>query len=295
MIPLVEIFCLIDDFCKYFEQLTYQRSLATLHKQRNRAFTMTLSEVMTVLVLFHLTHYRTFKDFYLHCVQTSLRQEFPKRVSYNRFVELMQEAVIPLVIMLHCCKGKQTGKYYVDSTKLEVCHNLRISRHKVFKDLARRGKTSTGWFFGFKLHLVLNDQGEIMSFNLTSGNTDDRAVVERLTQHLTGLLFGDRGYISKKLMRTLSSQGIEIITRLKKNMKSKPLAAFKQLLLSGRGVIETAIGQLKEICQIQHTRHRSPTNFLANLFSGLLAYVFKPHKPSVSWKNKLSALLLTSN
>ncbi|MGL4824728.1 MAG: hypothetical protein ACRC4G_00815 [Alphaproteobacteria bacterium] len=113
MVPLVEIFCLMDDFCKHFQQFADKRSLSTPDKKRKRASTMTLSEVMTILVLFHLSHYRTFKDFYLDCVQSSLRQAFPKLVSYNRFLELMQTAVIPLVVLLNCCKGKQTGTYYI--------------------------------------------------------------------------------------------------------------------------------------------------------------------------------------
>lgn len=295
MLPLVEIFCLIDDFCKYFYTVVDQKALQNPDRKRNRSYTMTLSEIMTILVLFHLSHYRTFKDFYFHVVRSTLNKEFPKLVSYNRFVELMPQAVMPLVILLHCCRGKQTEKYYVDSTKLEVCHNRRIFSHKVFKDIAQRGKTSTGWFFGLKLHLVLNDQGEIIAFTLTPGNTDDRAVVPRLVKTLTGLLFGDRGYISKKLAESLNSQGLELITRVRKGMRAPSLGVLKQLLLKGRGFIETAIGQLKEICQIQHTRHRSPHNFLANLFSGLLAYVFKPKKPSVSWKNHLNGFLLTPN
>lgn len=295
MAPLTEIFCFIDDFCKIFEEIRQHRSLGRAGRQRNRAYKMTLSEVMTILVTFHLSHYRTFKDFYTQAVEEHLRSEFPNLVSYNRFVELMKEAVLPLVIMLNGCSGKQTGKYYIDSTKLQVCHNMRIFRHKVFKGIAARGKTSTGWFFGFKLHLVLNEYGEILRFTLTSGNRDDRAVVRKLVKDLKGWLFGDRGYISKKLTETLRAQGLELITRLKKNMVPRPLSALQDFFLSQRGLIETAIGQLKEICQIQHTRHRSPNNFLANLFSGLLAYVLKPNKPSSSWKKRLASLSLTSS
>ncbi|WP_339041942.1 transposase [Candidatus Lariskella endosymbiont of Hedychridium roseum] len=84
-------------------------------------------------------------------------------MSYNRFVELMKHAVVPQMVMLRSLSGSKTGKYYIDSTKLEVCHNMRIRRHKVFKDIAKRGKTSTGWFFGFKLHIIMNDCGEIIN------------------------------------------------------------------------------------------------------------------------------------
>lgn len=295
MAPLLEIFCVIDDFCKTFEEIRHGRSLGVLGRKRNRAYKMTLSEIMTILVAFHLSHYRTFKDFYTQAIQAHFRSEFPNLVSYNRFVELMQDAVIPLVVMLQGCSGKKTGKYYIDSTKLQVCHNMRIFRHKVFRGIAQRGKTSTGWFFGFKLHLVLNEHGEILRITLTAGNRDDRVVVQKLVKGLKGWLFGDRGYISKRLTESLRAQGLELITKLKKNMIAKPLPALQAFFLSQRGLIETAIGQLKEICQVQHTRHRSPNNFLANLFSGLLAYALKPNKPSATWKKRLATLSLMSS
>jgi IS5 family transposase len=295
MVPLLEIFCFIDDFCKYFEEVSGRRALGNPKAQRRRAYTMALSEIMTILTVFHLSHYRTFKDFYLNFVCVYWRSEFPKLVSYNRFVELMKNAIFPLAILLHGLKGQKTGKYYIDSTKLFVCHNLRISRHKVFKEFASRGKTSTGWFFVFKLHLVFNEKGEIMSLTLTSGNCDDRLVVQKLVKGLEGWLFGDRGYISKDLKNNLKKQGLELITNVKKNMKKQPLSSVKRFLLNSRRIVETAIGQLKEICHIQHTRHRSPDNFLANLFSGLLAYILKPAKPSISWGKKLFNLSLISN
>lgn len=295
MLPLTEIFCLIDDFCNFFEKETRRRSLGNPDAKRKRAYTMTLSEIMTILVLFHMSSYRTFKDFYMQGVLLSLRREFPNCVSYHRFVELMKDAVIPLTILINGCSGKATGRYYVDSTKLPVCHNLRISRNKVFKGIARRGKTSTGWFFGFKLHLVLNDRGELMSFTVSPGNRDDRAVVRKLVRNLKGWLFGDRGYISKALKASLGEQGLELITHPRANMKPRCLSALKKFFLSQRRIIETAIGQLKAICQIDHTRHRSPNNFLANLLAGLLAYIFKPRKPSVRWAHSLPSLALTSN
>lgn len=296
MAPIVEIFCIIDDFCKHFEQVSNRGSLCNPERKRQRAYRMTLSEIMTILVMFHLSQYRTFKDFYTQFVQIYWRSEFPRLVSYNRFVELMKDSVIPLIVLLKCCSGsRETGKYYIDSTKLCVCHNMRISRHKVFKGLAQRGKTSTGWFFGFKLHLVLDEYGELVRFTLTSGNKDDRSIVQKLVTNLKGWLFGDRGYISEKLSQSLHEQGLELITRLKKNMKEKPITALQKFFLNQRNLIETAIGQLKEICHVQHTRHRSPNNFLANLLSGLMAYVFKPKKPHVTWKFHISNLSLISN
>ena len=185
---------------------------------------------------------------------------------------------MPLTMILLGLTGLKTGKYYVDSTKLPVCHNLRIARNKVFKNCAKRGKTSTGWFFGFKLHLIINDQGELMSFALTSGNVDDRTPVLEMVKKLQGWLFGDRGYISGKLFEQLNKMGVELITRVKKNMKEKFIDPIKQQFLNQRGIIETIIDQLKNILHIDHTRHRSAINMQVNVLSGLLAYIFKPKK-----------------
>lgn len=284
MIPLVEIYCFIDDFCKIFELKMQKRSLNKRGKPRKiRRCSLSLSEIITILAMFQLSHYKTFKDFYCGCLVVNHKQDFHRLISYNRFVELTPRALMPLLVLLLNVKGKETGRYYVDSTKLSVCDNLRIARHKVFKNFANRGKTSTGWFFGFKLHIVINDRGEIMSFRLTSGNVDDRRLVTELCRNLKGWLFGDRGYISKKLANLLQKQGLELITNLKKTMKKQFLLPIKKYLLSKRRIIETVIGQLKAIFDIDHTRHRSVLNFQVNILAGLLAYVFKPRKPGVSF------------
>jgi len=281
VIPLEEIFCLIDDFCKLFEKKREGYFLATSARKRHKACQMSLSEIMMIEVMFHFSHYRTFKDFYKNCILDTYQDAFPKALSYNRFLELKQYALMPLAVFLSALKGQKTGLYYMDSTKLPVCNNLRISRNKVFKDCAKRGKTSTGWFFGFKLHIVFNHLGDIMSFKLTPGNVDDRQPVLELTKHLEGWLFGDRGYISKKLSLNLKQKGIEMINNVKKNMKKILLTPIKKYLLSKRGFVETIIDKLKNILHIDHSRHRSVVNFQVNVLGALLSYVFKPKKASV--------------
>jgi hypothetical protein len=131
---------------------------------------MAASELMTIVILFHLSHYRTFKDFYLECVQSQMTSYFPKLVSYNHFVEMMSSIFLPLAAYLVARLGQPTGFYYVDSTSLKVCHHRRIRQHRVFKGIAQRGKTSVDWFHGFKLHLVINHLGELVNFCVTRGN-----------------------------------------------------------------------------------------------------------------------------
>lgn len=291
MVPLLEIFCVIDDFCKYFEKELYKNALSdqTNHKSRNRSHLMSMSEMMTIVILFHLSHYKTFKDFYRHDICGHYTKDFPKRLSYSRFIQLMPTLFMPLVVFLNGLKGKQTGKYYIDSTKLPACHNLRIYRHKVFKDIAARGKTSTGWFFGFKLHLIINDQAELMQFSLTPGNVDDRnkQVIDKLTEQLQGWLFGDRGYIGKRINHELKDKGLELITRVKSNMKEKIISPIKNYYLNKRNMIETVIDQLKHALTIAHSRHRSSINMQVNVLSGLVAYIFKPKKSGVSFYQHL--------
>ena len=283
MVPITEIFYTVDEFCKTLtiknEQLLFDET-----KKRQRSFKMSLSEMMTILILFHFSHYRTFKDFYLDCVLKQYRREFPNYVSYNRFVELMEYTLLPLTIFLHTLKGEETGCYFIDSTKLSVCDNLRIKRHKVFKHFSTRGKTSTGWFFGFKLHLVFNHLGEIVNYLITPANVDDRKYVLEMMKNLKGLLIGDRGYISSKLKNSLKNIGVELVTKFKKNMKKYFIEPIKLYLLSCRNFVETSIDQLKNLLHIQHTRHRSVTNFQVNLIAGLIAFCLKPNRPSIKSK-----------
>ncbi|NJO17165.1 MAG: IS982 family transposase [Thioploca sp.] len=218
----------------------------------------------------------------LKTVRTIVRNAFPNLVSYNRFVELMQSVLIPLCAYLYSRKGKSQGIAFIDSMPIRVGHNRRINRHRTFEEVARRGKNSVDGFYGFKLHLVINDGGDLIAFFITRGNTDDRQVLEQLTQGLTGKLFGDKGYISKALRENLLERGLELITKLKRNMKPISITDFDNALLRKRSIIETVNDQLKNISQIEHTRHRSLANFMVNLIAALIAYTWQPKKPSLN-------------
>lgn len=282
---VLELFCHVDDFCRSFEPAWHAQCLTSGSKQRNRARDLALSEIMTILILFHQSHYRTFKAFYTEHVCVDLCGEFPSLVSYTRFVEFFPSALVPLCVYLHSCLGACSGVSFVDSTRVAVCHNRRIRQHRVFRGLAARGKTSVGWFFGFKLHLVFNDRGELLTFTLTPGNVDDRAPVPQFAKRLFGKLFGDKGYLSQPLVEQLAKRyGIRLITSHRKNMKPRELALLDKLLLRKRAIVETIIDQLKNISQIEHTRHRSPINFVVNLVCGLIAYCHQPKKPSLQLK-----------
>jgi hypothetical protein len=284
---IIEIYCIIDDFNKeLFKTVSgHMIDQDNQKKTRNRECKLTDSEVITILLIYHLGQFRNLKHYYLYYVKEHLNKEFPDAVSYNRFVELQQKALMPMVIFLKmCCLGKCTGVSFIDSTKLEVCHPKREKSHKVFKSIAQKGKSSMGWFFGFKLHLVINDKGEILDFLLTQANVDDREPLKNKSFHdkIFGKIIGDRGYISQELFEQLFIDGIHLITKLRKNMKNCLMHVHDRILLRKRAIIECVNDELKNICQIEHTRHRSFENFLTNLISGLIAYSFLDKKPSIN-------------
>jgi len=287
---ILDLFCSVDAFWQQFEPL-WEREQVAAGRRRRRATRLHPSEIITILILFQQSGYRTFKGFYTQHVQTQLRAEFPRLVSYQRFVELMPRVLLPLAVYLHTQLGQCTGISFVDSTSLVVCHNARIAQHRVFRADARRGKTSVGWFYGFKLHLVVNDRGELLAFCLTPGNVDDRRPVPRLVRRLFGKLFGDRGYISQPLAeQLLIEHGVSLITKVRKNMRERLLTYADKLLLRKRAIIESVNDQLKNISQIEHTRHRSPFNFVVHLLAGLIAYCHQPKKPSLHLDRDLDTL-----
>jgi len=283
---ILPVFCDIDDFCLLFEPLWRKRLLVAEAQKRHRASTLCLSEVMTIIVMFHTSSYRNFKSYYTEHVMKHLAWAFPHLPSYNRFVELMPAALVPLCAYLQTRKGLCSGISFVDSTSLKVCHNRRIHAHKVFAGCARRGKTSVDWFFGFKLHVVTNDCGELLNVRLTPGNVDDRRPVPELVKELFGKLFADRGYISQTLFETLYDQQLQLVTKLRQKMKNRLMLMFDKIMLRKRAIIESVVDQLKNISQIEHSRHRSVANCFVNLLAGLVAYTFREKKPSLNIRVK---------
>lgn len=290
---LTHIFCQIDDFCKEFYKKMAEFLLPSNKRKGPRGPKCCLSdsEIMTIIILFQSSGYRNFKVFYNQFVKIFLNNEFPNLPSYQRMIELLSRVIVPLCIFTQLNCGKHTGFYYIDSSCLPVCHIKRSKRHKTFKTIANHGKTSVGWFFGLKLHIVINEQGELIAFKITSGNCSDLKAGETMLANLNGAAFGDKGYIGKKVAENLLKRGLKLITRVRKNMKTKRLSEFETQLLNQRGIVETVIGHLKLTYQIWHTRHRSVMNAMTHLLAALAAYTIKPLKisaiKSLPSKNKL--------
>ncbi len=285
-------------FCQWLVTRENAKLLGVTRK-RGPAPRLSLREVMTILIHFHQSHCRDFKAYDAQHVCEHVRSEFPTLVSYTRFVALMPSALPAMCLYPHGRFGQATGVAFIDSTPLSVCHNRRIARHRVFAEVATRGKSSLGWFYGFKLHLIVNDQGELLAVQLTPGNIDDRKPVPQMTKNLWGKLVGDRCHLSQALFERLFARGMQLmaadrplpITPIRNNIQNRLVVLEDELLTRKRFVIGTIVDQLKNIPPIEHTRHRSPTNSIVNLIAGLIAYTWQPKKPSLHFPDNDLALL----
>lgn len=284
---IVSLFCQIHDFFLIYEAHQSSVSLGDGQppERRGRRRGLHPSEVMTILIAFHESKYRTLKHFYEKHVCVYWRSEFPNTVSYSRFVQLQQEVLDLLTLYLYTRLRKpEKGISFVDSTRLRVCENRRISAHRVFLGYAERTKTSMGWFYGFKLHLIINDTGELLAFCFTPANIDDRHPLLKLAEGLWGHLYADKGYISKDLRETLRHHGIDLVYKVRKNMQPQDLSSVDEVLLKKRTIIESVIKELKTQTQLEHSRHRSLVNFQVNAISALIAYTHLAKKPTLNFR-----------
>lgn len=285
---LVEIYVEIDDFCKTHQELIQRLLKESGLVKKNHPSKLNLSEVMTILIYYHQSWYKDFKHYYQEHVQTDLRRDFPDLVSYHRFVELIPRALLPMCLFLNyrCSLSKRTGIYYIDSAPWQVCHPKRAQQHQVMKGWAQWGKTSVGWFYGLKYHLIVNQFGELINFYVSSANKFDSnaKILFVLTKNLLGWLFGDKGYLLSEAKRALLErhEALKIFSKCRKNMKKQDIPVEARLWLKKRGIIESVIALTKQQCDAVHSRHRSPINAFVNLFAALTAYTFRQRKPSTN-------------
>src|SRR5690349_9755151 len=284
-VDITALYCCLDDFCKVFAEWEAHQLIPS-PTRRQRSGKLSRSEMLFIMVLFHLSPYKNFKTFYLYGIGVQYRECFRDLPHYDRFVSLMPRLFVPLMVLLHSLSGEETGLYFADSSKLAVCHNRRIHRHKVFDGLVARGKTSMGWFFGLKLHFVINHQGQIMALMITPGNIADSTVLDEITQHLTGKLYADKGYISHEVFHKLWQRGLHLITGIRRNMRNHLMLLGDKIMLRRRFVIETVLDILKCEMGLEHSRHRSPANAMVHILSCLIVYAYRPGKPSISLTSK---------
>lgn len=281
-IDITALFVCLDDFCHLYEQahrenlLPYDNTL----RRRRRGF-LSLSEMLLIEILYHFSPFKDFKRFYHYGVCREYRSFFKQVPTYERFIILKQRLFLPLTVLVHSLCGDETGLYFVDSTPLKVCRNKRISNHKTFDRMAKRGKNTMGWFFGFKLHLIINNKGQIMAVRITPANTDERHALLHMKKGLKGKIYADKGYVGKNIFRQLWEKGLHLITGIRKNMKNHIMPFIDKLILRKRFIIETVFGILKTDFNLEHSRHRNVTNAFVNIMACLVAYSYKNNKPAI--------------
>jgi hypothetical protein len=278
---LIELFFHLDEFCIALQQWKLQTNRLT---RPTRQPDLSDSELMSICVFYHYSGYKCFQYYYQQMVVPILKSYFPKLICYEPFLCLLTGILPGLYLFLkyRTLLSQETNLYFIDSKKLVVCHNRRIRSHRVFQGQAKRGKSSTGWFYGFKLHLVINNLGQIMNFLLTAGNVADNneEVLKTLLVHLKGECYGDRGYLTK-LFEFFYEKGLMLVTKIRSNMKNTLVKMDQKIKLRKRAVIESVNDILTSVFDIEHSRHRKPVNAFAHLFSGLIAYCFYENKPAV--------------
>jgi hypothetical protein len=282
---LYQIFFEVDNFVKSYDAYAqHQNTGQPRNGLPGRIPSLSMSEKMTILIFYHQSGFRCFQYYYEQLVMVQLRSFFPKIVSYQHFVSMIGQCSQLLFMYAHytCSLSRHTGIYFADSKKLPVCDNIRIPSNKVFSGVAGRGKSSTGWFYGLKLHLIINNLGEINNFVITPANfaDNDKKVLDVLFDGVKGKCFADKGYLTK-FFEEFYEKGIQLIAKIRKNMKNTIMKFNDKCWSKKRAVIESVNDLLMSVFDIDHTRHRNPWNAITHIIAGVAAYSFYPEKPSV--------------
>jgi hypothetical protein len=291
MIDLTELYAEIDDFCREISK-NLNSYLVGVDKSFNIDTPgLNLAEVLTILIYYHFSHFDCLKHYYLVKIQLNHKKDFPKLPSYNRFVERIKEVSLLAALYLQYRQAKFDGMGYIDSTPLKVSHPKRTNSHKVFKFVAKIGKSSMGWFYGFKLHVICDFSGNIVKCGITQGCTNDLKFGKEMLKDLKGKIFADKGYINKKIFLDLLDKGLILVTGVKKNMKNRLLDIWDKILLKKRSLIESVFNVMKNTLHLEHSRHRSVVNAGVYYLTTLIAYCWKPNKPHIKFNKQEIQLL----
>lgn len=288
---LTEIYYEVDEFNKlYLGKIADYITHIDWYPKR-KIGCMSMSEIMTILIYYHYSHYKNFKHYYEQYVRKDLKKDFPVSVGYDRFIWYIPMAFLPMLCfhIFRCKASIRTDIYFIDSTKIVACHPKRVHQNEVFKGFASWGKTSTGWFYGIKIHLIINNLGEVMQTYFTTGSTSDTnvKVLFSLLKGLKGWVFGDKGYLmnKEKLDFAECDGALDFFVKPRNNTKKKklkPIPDEAKKMAKKRPIIETVIGLQKNVLDLEHTRHRSISNAFTHMLAAMCAYSFYQRKPKVS-------------
>jgi Transposase DDE domain len=291
MIDLTELYVEIDDFCRKICNSLNENLIGMGKVIAVDTPGLNLSEILTILVYYHFSRFDCLKHYYLIKMRMGYKKEFPNLPSYNRFVERIKEIAWLAALYLQYKQVSFNGVGYIDSTPLRVSHNKRTGSHKVFKFIAKLGKSSMGWFYGFKLHIVCDFMGNIIKCRITHGAANDLKIGKEMIKDLSGKIFADKGYIGKKEFIELLEKGLILVTGIKKGMKNRLLDIWDKILLKKRSLIESVYNVMKNTLHLEHSRHRSVINAGIYYIITIIAYCWKSNKPQIKFNSQETILL----
>ena len=285
MKSLEGMFLAIDNFVN---TLFAQKSLLLRHYYgiSGPRSAMSLADTLKLVLAYHseVHQFKHFKAFHQYVSQHQ-REQFPNLLSYSRTNCLRCKVYQLLEALFGFNLGKPTADNLIDSTRIPTTKRHRGKRKRKMLTKANFGYTWSGYYFGFKLHLIINSFGEIIRTEITPAKISDVSQVKKMCQGMTGNLYGDRGYVGKDLREEVENEfGVHLKAKPRKNMSGDYLSKRdKKFLRKCRNIIETVIGMLKRSHDLEHSRHRSNNGFYSNLWGALVAYSFRLDKPCVSF------------
>ncbi|MEQ1144813.1 IS982 family transposase [Acinetobacter soli] len=285
MIDSTELFCVINDFFLKFESIYWNFLKQNFRCSRVRPAQLSISEITFIAIWFKCSRFNTFKAFFTW-LKEGKNHLFKYLPYYQSMIHLIKRHELALhALHVALMKGQDTQYLWIDSTTLLVCKNQRIQRHKSLVQIASRGRSSMGWFYGCKLHIAMDQFGEIACSALSNGHVADIKMVEQLVAGLNGKLYGDRGYISQELKIRLKDRGIDLITYHRRNMQAIQLCASDEYHLKQCNKIETLFSLLKGQYNLVTSKARSLHGFLSGIYASLYVYqLTHGNKPTIQIK-----------
>lgn len=277
IILLISIYCFVEDFhVVILRTIRFSVIRPSQGHPPTKTRNLSLAELVTLVLFKQFTGHKTWKAFYRY-IKTYHSQDFPQLPEYQNFVGAMN-ALSPYAMIMTTAfcsffrKQTKTQELKIaDSTKLAVCNIKREFSHKVCKGLARKSKSTMGWFYGFKLHIVCNQLMQILECTILTATVDDRAALELIWAHIFGLIVADAGYLGKNRADKARAHGKILFTAVKANMK-KLMTDWQHDLLKARQIIETVFSVLKLRLGIETSLPRSPLGYFAHYAWCLAAY-----------------------
>lgn len=290
---LIMIYCFMDEFLKgTLIGIKYAIERPGKDRPPLKKHNLGLAELASLAIFRFFTGHKNWKDFYQH-VKTYHQRDFPRLPDYKNFLEAINKLSVLAILMLQGFMNifnkitGENGLKFTDSTKLAVCQIKREFSHKVCKGLASKSKSTMGWFYGFRLHIICNELMQILKLKITTGIGDERKILETMWSDIFGMIIADAGYVSKKLEKKALSLGKFFLTGTRANMR-KIMTEAEHQLLKLRQLAETVFSVLKLRMGLETSLPRSPLGYFAHYIWCITAYQLKKFFGSLSIKPKLS-------